>query len=92
MAAFAAVEPISSPPIAPASRIVFTQGGKGGVGKTTFTSGLIEWYARQKAPCALLDLDTENKARGSLAHFYSDARKIDIHRPEGLDAFIDVLD
>src|SRR5579863_9823291 len=73
-------------------RIVFTQGGKGGVGKTAFTSLLVEWYGRLGLRYALLDLDTENKTRGSLAHFFPEARKVNIHTSEGLDAFVDVLD
>jgi MinD-like ATPase involved in chromosome partitioning or flagellar assembly len=74
------------------NRVVFTEGGKGGVGKTAFTSLLVEWYAAQDTPHTLLDLDTENKARGSLAHFFPDARKVNIHTSEGLDSFVDVLD
>jgi MinD-like ATPase involved in chromosome partitioning or flagellar assembly len=74
------------------SRIVFTQGGKGGVGKTAFTSLLVEWYARQNLRYSLLDLDTENKTRGSLGHFFPHARKVNVHTAEGLDAFVDVLD
>jgi hypothetical protein len=62
------------------------------VGKTAFTSLLVDWYAKQGAPYTLLDLDTENKARGSLAHFFPQARKVDIHTSEGLDAFVDALD
>jgi MinD-like ATPase involved in chromosome partitioning or flagellar assembly len=50
----------------PTSRVVFTEGGKGGVGKTAFSSLLVEWYARLNTAHALLDLDTENKSRGSL--------------------------
>ena len=90
----ATVEAIKIPfrPTEPISRVVFTQGGKGGVGKTAFTSLLVEWYAAQNAPHILLDLDTENKARGSLAHFFPQARKVNIHTSEGLDSFIDVLD
>jgi MinD-like ATPase involved in chromosome partitioning or flagellar assembly len=76
----------------PASRIVFTQGGKGGVGKTAFASLLVEWYSDQNTPCIVLDMDTENKARGSLAHFFPAARKINMHAPDGLDAFVDVLE
>jgi hypothetical protein len=76
----------------PTSRIVFTQGGKGGVGKTAFASLLVEWYAKQGVPHRLLDLDTENKSRGSLAHYFPETRKVNIHTSEGLDAFVDVLD
>jgi hypothetical protein len=74
------------------SRVVFTEGGKGGVGKTAFSSLLVEWYAKQGTPYTLLDLDTENKSRGSLAHYFPETRKVDIHTSEGLDAFVDVLD
>ena len=74
------------------SRIVFTQGGKGGVGKTAFTTLLVEWYTRQDLCHTLLDLDTENKVRGSLCHFFPQARKVNIHTSEGLDRFVDVLD
>jgi hypothetical protein len=74
------------------SLVVFTQGGKGGVGKTAFASMLVEWYQDQAIPLTILDMDTENKARGSLAHFFPTARKINMHTPDGLDAFVDVLD
>jgi len=78
--------------IEPKSRVVFTQGGKGGVGKTAFASMLVEWYQNQAIPLTLLDMDTENKARGSLTHFFPTARKINMHVPDGLDAFVDVLE
>jgi MinD-like ATPase involved in chromosome partitioning or flagellar assembly len=76
----------------PSSRVIFTEGGKGGVGKTAFTSLLVEWYRKHNTPHTLLDLDTENKARGSLAHYFPEARKVNIHTSEGLDSFVDVLD
>jgi hypothetical protein len=75
----------------PKSRVVFTQGGKGGVGKTAFTTLLVEWYTAHGVPHTLLDLDTENKTRGSLSHYFRGARKVNIHTPDGLDAFVDVL-
>ena len=84
--------PAPVPATEPISRVIFTQGGKGGVGKTAFTTMLVDWYAKQGAPFRLLDLDTENKSRGSLAHFYPQTRKVDIHTAEGLDSFVDVLD
>lgn len=74
------------------SRVVFTEGGKGGVGKTAFASLLVEWYATHNTLHTLLDLDTENKSRGSLSHFFPQARKVNIHTSEGLDSFVDVLD
>jgi hypothetical protein len=77
----------------PSKKIVFTPGGKGGVGKTTVAVALAEWYAENKIPCTLLDLDTENKKKGSFAHFFPDrALKIDINTPAALDGFIDHAD
>lgn len=73
-------------------RIILTMGGKGGVGKTSFMLGLVDWFDSNGIQIQLLDLDTENKARGSLAHFYgSRAPKLNIHTPAGLDGFVDCL-
>ena len=52
-------------------RVVFTMGGKGGVGKTGVMVALAEWFEANEIPVTLLDLDTENKARGSLKHFFN---------------------
>ena len=74
-------------------RVVFTMGGKGGVGKTGVVVALAEWFQANEIPVALLDLDTENKARGSLKHFFNGTvTKVDVHTPAGLDAFVDHLD
>src|ERR1700680_733574 len=74
-------------------RVILSMGGKGGVGKTNFMTGLAEWYQAHQIPVTLLDLDTENKGRGSLTHFFGGhVPKINVHTPEGLDAFLDYLD
>src|SRR5580704_19417688 len=76
----------------PAKRVVFTMGGKGGVGKTGVVVALAEWFAANEIPVTLLDLDTENKDRGSLKHFFNGSvTKVNIHTPAGLDAFVDHL-
>ena len=73
-------------------RVILSMGGKGGVGKTSVMTGLAEWFQENQIPVKLLDLDTENKARGSLAHFFGDdAPKVNIHTPAGLDSFVDQL-
>src|SRR5208337_1200993 len=78
---------------ASSKRVVFTMGGKGGVGKTGVMVALAEWFATNEIPVTLLDLDTENKARGSLKHFFNGTvTKVNIHTPAGLDAFVDHLD
>jgi MinD-like ATPase involved in chromosome partitioning or flagellar assembly len=67
-------------------------GGKGGVGKTSVMAALAEWFETNEIPAKLLDLDTENKARGSLTHFFGGrVPKLNIHTAAGLDAFIDHL-
>ncbi len=76
----------------PRKRIVFTKGGKGGVGKTGFMIHLAEWFLANEIPFTLLDLDTENKSRGSQKHYFNGlARKINIHTEAGLDMFVDCL-
>ncbi len=73
-------------------RVIFTEGGKGGVGKTAFMTMLVDWFEVHGLPCTLLDLDFENKASGSFAHYYPDrCRKVNIHTSEGLDSFVDSL-
>ena len=82
-----------TPETAPRKRVILSMGGKGGVGKTNVMTGLAEWYQEHQIPVTLLDLDTENKTRGSLTHFFGgQVPKINIHSPEGLDAFLDYLD
>jgi hypothetical protein len=67
-------------------------GGKGGVGKTFIMTSLVEWFDENQIPVKMLGLDIENKARGSLTHFFGGrVPKINIHTPAGLDAFIDHL-
>lgn len=73
-------------------RVILSMGGKGGVGKTNVMTGIAEWFRENGIPVKLLDLDTENKARGSLTHFFrGEVPKVNIHTPAGLDAFIDEL-
>src|SRR5438552_17664340 len=61
-------------------RVILSMGGKGGVGKTSVMAGLAEWFDTNQIPVKLLDLDTENKARGSLTHFFGGrVPKVNIH-------------
>ena len=80
------------PALAAEKRVILSMGGKGGVGKTSLMAALTEWFDAKEIPAQLLDLDSENKARGSLAHFFgARAPKVNIHTPAGLDAFVDQL-
>lgn len=73
-------------------RVILSMGGKGGVGKTCIMTGLAEWFDDNQIPVKMLDLDTENKARGSLTHFFGGrVPKVNINTPAGLDAFVDHL-
>jgi len=69
--------------------VIFSMGGKGGVGKTLTMAALAECLKSYGIQLTLLDCDTENKQKGSLCSFFPEAKKIDIRRPDGLDAFID---
>jgi MinD superfamily P-loop ATPase len=78
MSATKTSSPASSPTVEQTiqKRIILTMGGKGGVGKTGVTLTIAEWLGSHEVPFTLLDLDTENKARGSLKHYYGQARKV----------------
>jgi hypothetical protein len=83
--------PVAGIPAA-GKRVILSMGGKGGVGKTSVMAGLAEWFQENAIPATMLDLDTENKARGSLTHFFGGkVPKVNIHTPAGLDAFVDEL-
>ena len=76
------------------SRLVLTEGGKGGTGKTSFMAGLVNWYDSRGYDYSLIDLDTEaSKSRGSLMHYFpGKAVKVDINQPEGLDHLLNALE
>ncbi|KAB2909726.1 MAG: hypothetical protein F9K30_23185 [Dechloromonas sp.] len=73
----------------PTKRIVFSCGGKGGVGKTTVATAIADFYVARGIAATLFDCDTENKQRGSLSHYYPNAGKLDIRTERGLDQFVD---
>lgn len=73
-------------------RVIFTQGGKGGVGKTTLAVSLVEWFRAQKKSVQILDFDVENEEASGLKCFIPEAVKFNIHREGSLDAIFDILD
>ena len=74
------------------SQILFTQGGKGGVGKTTVIAALTGWIRTQGFDPVLLDLDSENREKSSFQSFYPEAQKIDIRAPDSLDRVFHFLE
>src|SRR5258708_39973431 len=57
------------------SQIPFTQGGKGGVGKTTVISALTAWVRAKGFDPVLLDFDTENRDESSFQSFIRTHKK-----------------
>src|SRR6266481_7569030 len=74
------------------SNIIFTQGGKGGVGKTTVVTALTAWIRTKGFDPVLLDFDSENRDKSSFQSFYPEAQKIDIHAPDSLDRVFHFLE
>ena len=74
------------------SQILFTQGGKGGVGKTTVIAALTGWIRRKGFDPVLLDFDSENREKSSFQSFYPEAQKIDIRAPDSLDRVFHFLE
>ena len=74
------------------SNILFTQGGKGGVGKTTVVTALTAWIRTKGFDPILLDFDSENRDKSSFQGFYPEAQKIDIHAPDSLDRVFHFLE
>ena len=74
------------------SLILFTQGGKGGVGKTTVIAALTAWIRTKGLDPILLDFDSENRDKSSFQSFYPEAQKIDIRAPDSLDKVFHFLE
>ena len=74
------------------SQILFTQGGKGGVGKTTVIAALTGWIRGKGFDPVLLDFDSENREKSSFQSFYPEAQKIDIRAPDSLDRVFHFLE
>lgn len=79
-------------PMSTSTRVIFTQGGKGGVAKTEVCLSLVSWYRQQDLSPALLDFDVENTNKSGLQNFFAEAAKLDVHREGTLDEFFDVCE
>lgn len=87
-------KPSNSPHATPTTpkRAIFTQGGKGGVGKTEVALALASWYRTRDIEPALLDFDIENANKSGFQSFFPSAQKLDIHKEGSLDAFFSAFD
>jgi len=72
-------------------QILFTEGAKGGGGKTTFIVSLADFFLHEAIPVKLVDADIDNKSRGSLSHFFKGTPKLDIRTKHGLDQFVGMV-
>jgi hypothetical protein len=70
----------------PKKLVVFTIGGKGGVGKSWLVSLLTDWYRARKIAFRAIDMDNENN---TFTRFYRAADYVDITDQQNLDAMID---
>ncbi len=73
-------------------RVVFTDGGKGGVGKTEVAVCLATWYQRQGIQPTCIDFGAESNAKGSFRSFIPNALKFEASKPGALDHFFEGLD
>lgn len=87
-AAVSAPEPEENSPAKAKKLILFTQGGKGGTGKTTLSLLLLDYYARRGIKTHVIDFDEENRENSGLCFFWPEAQKVSITRRDGLDAMI----
>ncbi len=71
-------------------RVVFTEGGKGGVGKTEIAINLATWYRNRGIEPKLIDFDAENTKKSGLKSFLPEATKLNTHDPGALDHFFEV--
>jgi hypothetical protein len=68
--------------------VVFSIGGKGGVGKSWFIALLLDWYLSLKIKFHAIDLDNENN---TLSRFYPDAEFIEVSSERDLDGMLEKI-
>jgi len=70
-------------------RLILVLNGKGGVGKSTFATHLVQFYKDLGEKHRSVDTDNENS---TLKRFHKDAEFVDISEPRGLDLLFDLLE
>jgi hypothetical protein len=68
--------------------VIFTIGGKGGVGKSWIMGLLIDWYKTLGIQFHVVDLDNENN---TLSRFYPEAEFIEVSSEKDLDGMIEKI-
>jgi hypothetical protein len=71
------------------NKIIFTMGGKGGVGKTLSLVTLIEALQNEGRSFSLIDADRENDKAGGISHFFPDATAADLRDKATIDALLE---
>lgn len=69
-------------------RLILILNGKGGVGKSTFATNLVQFYKELGAAHRCVDTDNENS---TLKRFHPDAEFVDLFAPSGLDVLFELL-
>ena len=69
-------------------RLILILNGKGGVGKSTFATHLVQFYKDLGAAHHSVDTDNENS---TLKRFHPDAEFLDLSVPRGLDLLFELL-
>ncbi len=65
--------------------VVFSIGGKGGVGKSWLITLLIDWYISRKVSFKAIDMDNENN---TLSRFFRDAEFVEVASEKDLDGMM----
>lgn len=68
--------------------VVFSIGGKGGVGKSWLIALVVDWYRSLKIPFRAIDLDNENN---TLSRFYPEAEFIEVSSQRDLDGMLEKI-
>jgi CobQ/CobB/MinD/ParA nucleotide binding domain len=72
-------------------RLIIMAGGKGGVGKSSVASAIVDYANVSGIPLTAIDCDPENQKRGGLSTYHRGATKLSIRGERGLDDVITCL-
>jgi hypothetical protein len=84
-----AIAPATNPLAQLTKRLVFVGGGKGGVGKSACSRGLLEWYRRQGVTVVPWEGDDANP---TMLRFVPDARRVISREPLGFAPLLNAIE